>query len=135
MTSPWPTRVVVGVDTSPESLAALDRGLALAERAHATVIVVHAVGLLEEAALRPRPDVDRIIAAACARTGCPSDLVEPPVIEDGPAINVLVRVAERVGGDLVVVGRRGTGESASRLGSTSAGVLDEATVPVLVVSL
>ena len=129
----WPERIVVGVDSSPESDAALDRAVELAFRAGSTVVVVHAVGLLEEAAYKPRPDLDAIVAAAVERTGCPASLVGPPVRDDGPAVEVMLRTVERLGGDLVVVGRRGVGDAEAPLGSTSQGVLDRATVPVLVV--
>jgi len=130
----WPERIVVGVDTSPESRAALDRAVELAKRAGSTVVVVHAVGLLEGGSYTPHPDLAAIVDSACERAGCPAELVADPVIEDGPAIGVLLRVTERVGGDLIVVGRRGVGLTELPLGSTSAGVLDGATVPVLVVT-
>ena len=95
--------------------------------------MVHAVGLLEEGAFRPRPDLDEIVRRASEHVVVPPGLVEPPLFEDGPPADVLVRVAERVGGDLVVVGTRGIGAAARPLGSTSDSVLLKASVPVLVV--
>lgn len=129
----WPERLVVGVDTSPESLAALDRALELAARAGSTVVVVHAVGLLEAGAYRPRPDLDAIVAQARQRVSFPSELLASPVFEDGSPSDVLVRIAHRSGADLIVVGRRGLGGTPRPLGSTSEAVLDKADVPVLVV--
>lgn len=134
MDTDWPRRIVVGADASSESQAAIDRALVLAKRAGSSVVVVHAVGLLEEGRYRERPDLDAIIEAARERTGCPAELVTTPVYEDGPAIGVLLRVTVRLGGDLIVVGRRGFDRTVRPLGSTSAGVLDGADVPVLVVT-
>jgi nucleotide-binding universal stress UspA family protein len=130
----WPERVVVGVDDSPEASLALERALELAMRAGSTVVVVHAVGLLEGAGYRREFDLDEMIAKANARVGCPAELLAPPIKEVGPPADVLERVVERVGGDLIVVGRRGSGVAWRPLGSTSEGVLTRASVPVLVVS-
>jgi nucleotide-binding universal stress UspA family protein len=128
----WPERIVVGVDASSDSLTALDRALALAARAGSTVVPTHAVGILEGAHYRPAIDLDGIVADATKRSGCPPELIAPPIFETGPPAEVLVRVARRVGGDLIVVGRSGLG-AAWPLGSTSEGVLAKTTTPVLVV--
>ena len=65
-------RVVVGVDTSAESIAALDWALRAAAAFEGSVIVVHAVGLLEEGGYRPRPDVVAIVDDACSRAAWPA---------------------------------------------------------------
>jgi nucleotide-binding universal stress UspA family protein len=130
----WPQRIVVGVDDSPEASLALERALELAMRAGSTVVVVHAVGLLEGAGYRPEFDLDEMIAKANARIACPAELLAPPIREVGPPAEVLERIVERVGGDLIAVGRRGAGDAWRPLGSTSEGVLIHASVPVLVVS-
>ena len=64
-----PRCLVVGVDASPESLAALDLALALADRLDARLVVVHAVGLLEEGGYRARPDLAEIVEDARQRVG------------------------------------------------------------------
>lgn len=133
--STWPTRIVVGVDTSPESIAALERALRLATSTGAAVEVVHAVGLLEQGAFRPHPDLQGIVDEACARVDCSPDAVAGAVMEDGPPSIALLRVAERSGADLLVVGRRGLGGTLRSLGSTSEAVLDQSSIPVLVVPL
>jgi nucleotide-binding universal stress UspA family protein len=46
---------------------------------------------------------------------------------------VLLRVAEREGADLIVVGSRGLGGALHELGSTSGALVTTSTVPVLVV--
>ena len=125
-------RVVVGVDTSAESIAALDWALRAAAVFEGSVIVVHAVGLLEEGGYRPRPDVVAVVDDACSRAPRPRPATTV-VVEDGPAADVVVRVAEREDADLIVVGRRGLGEAPRPLGSVSERVLAHASVPVLVV--
>lgn len=55
------------------------------------------------------------------------------VREDGPAPDVLARVADRVAASMIVVGRRGLGSAARPLGSVSEAVLGCAHQPVLVV--
>lgn len=129
----WPRRIVVGVDSSPESVTALERALALGSLAGATVDVVHAVGLLEQGAYRSAPDLADIVEAACARVGCSSDVVAGTVLEDGPPQVALLRVVSRSGADLLVVGSRGIGGALRPLGSTSEAVLDQSTTAVLIV--
>ena len=125
-------RLVVGVDTSPESIAALDWALRTGAAFAGSVTVVHAVGLLEEGGYRPRPDLTAIVQDACTRVTaeCPPTNV---VLEDGPAADVLIRVAEREHAEMIVVGRRGLGQAPRVLGSVSEHVLDYARLPVLVV--
>jgi len=94
--------------------------------------VVHAVGLLEEGGYRAPPPLDEVLVSARGHAWSPSLDVEV-VTEDGPAADVLLRVAERVGEAMIVVGRRGMGAAPRPLGSVSESVLARATMPVLVV--
>lgn len=128
-----PRRVVVGVDASAESLAALDWALALVTALGARLIVVHGVGLLEEGGYRPRPDLDGFVVAARRRAGGPAEADVDVILEDGPAAEVLVRIAEQEDAGLIVVGSRGMGQAPRLLGSVSEGVLAHAHVPVLIV--
>ncbi len=130
----WPARLVVGVDSSPEASLALERALELGARAGSTVTVVHAVGLLEGGGYRPRLDVASVVERARDRVAHPPELEVAHLTDVGPPAEVLLRVADRVGGDLIVVGRRGAGEAWRPLGSTSEAVLTTTTIPVLVVS-
>lgn len=125
--------LVVGVDLSDESIRALEQAIGLALDTHRPLVVVHAVGLLEEGGYRPPPPIEEIVATARDRVAG-SEGVEVRVHrEDGPAIDVLVRSAEREHAAYLVVGRRGKGESPRFLGSVSEGVLARAAVPVVVV--
>jgi nucleotide-binding universal stress UspA family protein len=100
-------------------------------RAGSTVVAVHAVGPAESRSATP--DIDQLVRQACLRVGCPNVLIGRSIFEAGPPAETLLRVAERVGGDLLVIGRRGLGTAASSLGSTSEAVLDAADIPVLIV--
>jgi nucleotide-binding universal stress UspA family protein len=125
--------VLVGVDSSAESLAALDLALQLAAPLGARVIALHAIGLLEEGGYQPPPDLDAIVQVARDTTGSPATLVIERLAEDGVPTDVLLRVAEREGADLIVVGSRGLGGALHELGSTSGALVSASTVPVLVV--
>jgi nucleotide-binding universal stress UspA family protein len=125
--------VLVGVDSSAESLVALDLAMQLAGPLGARVVAVHAVGLLEEGGYRPPPDLDAIVQTAREATGSPATLEIDRVAEDGVPTDVLLRVAEREGADLIVVGSRGLGGALHELGSTSGALVTTSTVPVLVV--
>ena len=127
--------VVVGIDRSAESAAALNCALDYASALGRPLAVVHAVGLLEEGGFRPEPEVDELVAGA-RRTVPGSQEAEVSIVrEDGPAVDVILRVAERLGAGMIVVGRRGLGEAPRPLGSVSEGLLARARVPVLVVPL
>ena len=125
--------LVVGVDASPESLAAVEWALRLAEDLRRRVVAVHTVGLLEEQGLRPHPDVTATVTAARALNPGFSDLEVNTIFEAGVPAEIITRVAEDEHAVLIVVGSRGLGRATHLLGSTSEAVLARATVPVLIV--
>jgi nucleotide-binding universal stress UspA family protein len=136
-------RVVVGVDGSESSVAALRWALGEAEARGATVEIVHVwdapapvgpvsavtgadVGQLEDGA---RDVVDEVIARAAG--GEPTVEIERTTVPGG-AGSRLLEAAERA--DVVVVGRRGVGGfSRLLLGSVSERVARHAPCPVVVV--
>ena len=125
--------VIVGVDASPESQAALAWTLRLAGALGWRVVAVHAVGLLEAGGYQPPIDVVGLVEEASRRTGVEADALIEEIAEAGHPAETLVRVAEREGAALIVVGSRGLGQTPRLLGSTSEGVLAHAATPVLVV--
>ena len=127
------TCLVVGVDASPESLAAVEWSLRLAAKLRRRVIAVHAVGLLEGQHVRPHPDVAATVAAARTLDGGYSDVDVETVFEDGAPAEIITRIAEDQHAVMIVVGSRGLGQAAHLLGSTSEAVLARATIPVLIV--
>ncbi len=125
-------RIIVGVDASAESQAALRWAIHLAVALQAGLTVVHGVGLLEEGGYRPHVDVETMLADTEPRPRPPAVDVDV-VTEDGPAADVIVRIADRQHADLIVVGSRGLGASPRLLGSVSEAVLSRARIPVLIV--
>jgi nucleotide-binding universal stress UspA family protein len=117
--------IAVGVDGSAEARRAFDWAAALARSLDAMLVVVHAVGLLEHRAQEPRDWLDALEAPGVrART----------VVRDGNPALTLQAVGREEGADLLVVGSRGIGGAPSRLlGSTSAQLVRESEVPVVVV--
>lgn len=132
--------VVVGVDGSANARHALDWAIALAEPVRATVVAVHALGLLDRLGDERVPTAqhrDEIEAEFRDRWCGPLDgagVAEARVARDGPPADVVLAVAEEHDADLVVVGERGIGGGPARvLGSTSRRVLEGADRPVLIV--
>lgn len=135
------TRIVVGVDGSPEARHALDHAIEEARRRGAVLRAVHAwtppavlgppgyAGIMpthqecEEAA---REVLSEVVADV------PRDITVEQVVRQGPPARALVTEAEDA--DLLVVGTRGRGGFAGLLlGSTSHQVATHAHCPVLVV--
>jgi nucleotide-binding universal stress UspA family protein len=127
------TCLVVGVDASPESLAAVEWAMRLAGDLRRPVLAVHAVGLLEGQHLRPHPDVAATVAAARALNGRYSDVEVETMFEVGAPAEIITRIADDRNAVLIVVGSRGLGQATQFLGSTSEAVLARATIPVLIV--
>ncbi len=134
------SRIVVGVDGSPNSTAAVEWAAALGDATGAEVIAVHALGLIEH--LRPAGEPVPVehheaeIGRRMAEEWC-----EPLVrrkrhfdcqLAYGPPERVLREVANSERTDLIVVGCRGLGGS-SLLGSTSSQLAHRPPCPVAVV--
>lgn len=135
-----PRRVVLGVDGS-EVAARAARWLAgFAGPTGAEVLAVHAVGLLSviDGEVRPSDQVrgrlGELVAGDWCRPLVDAGVDVRPVLEDGPPSLVLLRVAEREGADLIVVGSRGVNAiEGVLLGSTSHYVAQLSPVPVVIV--
>ena len=123
--------IVVGVDTSDESIAALHWAADLAVHTGAPLLAVHAEGLLEEGAFVPRVNVAELIAHTLSGAAIPVDVTS--LVEPGTPSDTLIRVAQRAGSNHIVVGHRGTGDTGADLGSTAMALVSRATVPVTVV--
>jgi nucleotide-binding universal stress UspA family protein len=134
-------RIVIAVDGSPAAEEALEVGLDLAREQHAKVTLVHvrpatewltsAFGPAPEVSAPKEPDevLDAAVAAAAAHgVECDTD------VREGFPEDEIVRAADAVAADLVVVGSRGLSPVGRFvLGSVSRGVLRECRRPVLVV--
>ncbi len=146
-----PATIVVGVDGSAPSKAALRFAVEEARLRDARVLAVHAwlyvpavsmgePGLLAMPSgdLPGQLDAERHVAEAGLRAAVEEAFEEKPSVEvderlvEGDAGEVLV--AEASEADLIVVGSRGRGELASALlGSVSSHVVHHAGCPVVVV--
>ena len=123
--------IVVGVDTSSESIAALRWAAELATSTHAHLYAVHAEGLLEEGSYVPHVDVGNVVARSLSSAD-PSITVTS-LTEPGSPSDTILRVADRVGATLIVVGHRGIGATGSDIGSTALAVVSRSGIPVTVV--
>ncbi len=134
-------RIVVAVDGSDNSLAAVAWAAELAAATGAEVVAVHALGLLErmdgdaqEPAQPNREEIRRrfetIWCAPLDRAGVRSR----HLVHDGNPVSVVLAVAEEEDADLIVVGSRGLGGYPELLlGSTSTQVAQRSRWPVTIV--
>lgn len=134
--------MVVGVDGSPNSLAAVTWAAGMAALSGARVVAVHSLGLLD----RLRPDDEPVASSShrdeigeALRTVWCAPLLDAGVehtceLRDGNPVTVLLATADEVGADLIVVGSRGLGGFPELLlGSTSTQVAQHASVPVTII--
>jgi nucleotide-binding universal stress UspA family protein len=133
-----PSTILVGLDGSEMSHRATAYAGMLASKLDAEVIAAHAVGLLTvlDGEARPSDQVRDQLAAALEIWVEPLRTAGVPhstVLEDGPPGLVLLRLVDRTGAGLVVLGTRGIGSADGVvLGSTSYHLVQHARVPVLV---
>jgi nucleotide-binding universal stress UspA family protein len=123
--------IVVGVDTSEESIVALRWAARLASHTGAKLLAVHAEGLLEEGAYVPRVDVAELVAKTLA--GEPLLASTSSLIEPGHPADTLLRIAQRTAARHIVVGHRGIGATQSDIGSTAMALVSRSALPVTVV--
>lgn len=135
-----PTKILVGVDGSASSYAALDYACELATGLGAEIAAIvvrhmppHVAGYVsDEMMARSEEYYRRILDQArahCDRCGACLEVV----LVDGHPVVAIADYAREKGFDLIVVGSRGLGGLTRWLvGSTAEGVIREAHCPVLV---
>lgn len=135
-------RIVVGIDDSPGSCAAVDFAVELAAGLGATLIAVHAYEPLAHVTeIEPGHDLVAVrneVAAKARREWChpleTAGVTFETRIEEGRPADVLLDVAREVGAGLIVVGARRMGLVRTlALGSTSHRLIRDADCPVTVV--
>jgi nucleotide-binding universal stress UspA family protein len=137
-------KILIALDGSETSSAALEAGLELAEVEGAEVILAHVASLLDFVPARngdghappdrfPTADWDPVLCEAMTLAEGRGVKSRPELLVGHPAKQIL-RLASEAEADLVVIGSRGLGRVKSAiLGSTSREVLAGANRPVLVV--
>ena len=136
-------RIVVGLDGSADSQAALQWALEMAKGMGSTVTAVYAVDL---PSFYPEPAVTlqfddgwrKTMRTEFEEMWCKplreAGIRYRAVMEDGRAASVISRVAQAEGADIIVVGRRGRGGVAELLlGSVSHELVLRSRIPLLVI--
>ena len=133
--------ILVGVDDSPGSLAALRWAAELAGPLRARLVLLHVFEPLAHVhALAPGMDLkslrERVVAtleSACDRELSGRGVEHRLMVREGLPLDVLVQVADEVSADLIVVGARRLGRvEALLLGSTSSRLAQRTRRPVVV---
>jgi len=141
-------KIVVGVDGSAHSAAALDWAVEMAKGMHSEVIAVYAITpptSFEAGYGAPvvpiqydeawRADMKKEFETVWCKPLSDAGVAYRTVIDDGRAASVIKAAADANDADLVVVGRRGRGGVAELLlGSVSHELVLHSTRPVLVIS-
>lgn len=130
-------RVMVAVDESDESQAALAAARELAGDSGASVLVVHALerAYVAEAAAYIEPDdtAKELLARSVRTLDGAGGRVESRVLHDAPTAAAIVQAADQYDADLIVLGsRRLTDLGGLLLGSVTHAVVKGTTRPVLV---
>jgi len=125
--------ILVPIDGSPPSLAALDHAVALAEDCKAKIIVLHVVPAKDSLTSSARDADERTMAAAVERTRASLGDRVSRTTAIGDPLSEIVEAA-RAGIDLIVMGTHGrVGRLHAMLGSVAEGVVRNAPCPVLTV--
>ncbi|MCB0997548.1 MAG: universal stress protein [Acidimicrobiales bacterium] len=133
--------IVAGCDGSAPSQRAVAWAARLARALDAQLVLVHALALLEHlpggqtvVGEQVRTKVEQLVRTDWSDAARAVGVEPDCVVEDGPPVLVLPRVAGRCGAELIVVGARGRGGAPDLLlGSTSHGVAQTSPVPVVIV--
>ena len=135
-------RILVAVDGSDNSLAAVGWAASLASTVGAEVVAVHALGLLgrldeddDKVPSQPRRDEiqQRFESAWCAPLA-DAGVAFKPLLRDGNPVAVVLAVAQEEDADLIVLGSRGLGGYPEQLlGSTSTQVAQHSHRPVTII--
>lgn len=120
--------VLVGVDGSPESAAAVSRAVALFGPAAGRITLARVIPV--DATPETEQTAEAELDAACAAH---PELDAATVVLRGEPIAALRDYLRRLGYEVLVVGTRGTGRSTAVLGSVATGLARGAGIPVLLV--
>lgn len=133
--------IVVGTDGSADALAATRWAAGLAATAGSELLVVHALSLLEELtdgshvpADKVRAEIEALLQDQWSAPAADAGVRFRALLEDGPPLLVLPRLAERERASLIVAGLQGAGgRPQEMIGSTCHGLLSRSPVPVVAI--
>ncbi len=132
--------ILVGVDGSHASNAAVRWAIELAELLGARLIALHSLGLLSsvpQEGLVPTEGHRRAIVEEFENDWCApihqSGVSCKTVIVDGNPVSAILAVSEEENVDLVVLGSRGHSVTGVLLGSTSHQVAERSRCPVVII--
>lgn len=139
-----PKNILVPIDFSETSIAALDRAVELAAKLDARIHLLNVVGIMAMSAefgiavTQPmidslvqsaQKDLDRLVAERATKAS-----FAPTILEVGDARNTIASAAERVGADLIVMGTHGRrGVKRLVLGSVAESLVRIAPCPVMLI--
>ena len=133
-------KILVGVDGSPASNAALGWVAELARSVSAEVVALHSLGLLSPdygGQLVPTERHRQAIIDEFEQRWChpleEAGVHYKPVVVDGNPVSAILVVASEEGADLIVLGSRGHKVTTDVLGSTSHQVAERACCPVVII--
>ena len=125
-------KIVVALDESDGSVAALPHAVSLAQRDGATLVIAHA----RTGALQADPDAMLERTVEGLRSGGIDARLEIRTTAHEEVATFLAEVAAELGADLIVIAGRGRSSlSGALLGSVTQGLLHVAPCPVLVVPM
>src|SRR5450755_2736385 len=140
-------KILVPVDGSAPSDAAVALAVRLARDQDAKLLFVHVCEVAKIAAMVSMPTVgvdpsyalnaEREAGEGALRDACESaqrgDIAAESAMEDGSSVDTIINVARRQAADLIVIGSHGRGGiSRAVLGSVAEGILRHSDIPVLV---
>jgi nucleotide-binding universal stress UspA family protein len=134
--------IVVGVDGSPNSQAAVKWAVKQARQTGTEVVAVHALGLLEKmdpeaAAVPAQPhlhEIEEMFKTVWCAPLAGAGVAYRTELRYGSSVPVLLEIADAADAELIVVGSRGLGGNPELLlGSTSTQVAQHSHRPVTIV--
>lgn len=134
-------KILVAIDGSPQSNAALAMAVDLAQHYHASLCLLHAFPHVSD--LLGTPQYEHLLEARSTigqqvldstRMQVADDVAVETQLIEGPPAPAILRVAVEDGCDMIVMGSRGHGQlTGMLLGSVSSAVAQRASCPVLIV--
>jgi nucleotide-binding universal stress UspA family protein len=138
------TNIIVAIDGSEPSRAAVQLALALAREQRARLTFVHAIELTKIAALvtpavDPGPAIEaagaegRSILEAAEKAATQAGVSAQSEMPEDDAVSSVLDIARRRKADLIILGSHGrSGIPRALIGSVAEGIIRRATIPVLV---